>query len=222
MICGILALFVMAATEVGGPGTGPGSGWNPVESFTRSDNDTFTVTDTPRNQSIFTPGRPIRFHNMTSIWRYAILTNYSSGTVNFDGVAMDATQDDEMHYGPFERVSVINIIMPGNASVADPYSQELYWQKSAARVVRVTLKADTAPAGSALTGNLEIEGSDVATSEISITAGSTAQFDSGVTIDPDSTLAFGDKFAVTLSQVGSSTPGGNPLTTTVSIIEIGE
>lgn len=218
-----LSLLGLAATETGGPGAGPGSGWSPVESFTRSDNDTFTVTDNTRNQAIFVPGRPIRYSNTTSIWSYGIVTAYASGTVDFDGVGMDASQDDQMHYGPFERVTVVNIIMPGNASVDDPYSQEIYWQKSEARIVRVTLKADTAPAGSALEGNLEIEGTDVASSEISITAGSTSEFDSGVTLSrSNSVLEFGEKYAITLSQVGSSTPGGNPLTATVSILERGD
>lgn len=223
LVCMLFAIFAMAATEQGGSGVKPQTGWTPVASFTRSDNDTFTVTDDATNQEIFVSGRPVRFRNVTSSWKYGILENYSTGTVDFDGVAMDATQDDQMQYGSFDKLYTVNIIMPGNVSVDDPYSQEIYWQKSDAQVVRVTLRADTAPTGAALTGNLEIEGTDVATSEISVTAGSTSEFDTGVTIDNSNySLTFGEKYAITISQVGSTIPGGNPLTATVSIIEIGD
>jgi hypothetical protein len=112
-----------------------------------------------------------------------------------------------------------NIVMPGNCTVADPFSLVLYHQENTAYLVRATgIAQDTAPAGSALEFNVEVEDTDAFSSEISISAGSSSQFDSGVTVNTSNyDVEFGETIHVSTSQCGSSTPG-QTLSVTLSFI----
>jgi len=222
-IISCLFLFVsctpLCAIETGGPGTGSPGHWYAVSSFTRSDDDTFTVTDNSFNQAIFIVGRPIRYADTSGTWVYGIVTSYSTGTVDLDGQPMTTAYDTLMQYAEVSRVRQITFIMPGNAVVVDPFSFTYYWQLASANAVRSTWRAATAPTGANLTGNIEINGADLHASEISITAGSTAEFDSSTDIQSANfDIQFGETLTVTVSQVGSAIPGGNELIVSVIFI----
>jgi len=190
--------------------------WTAV-SFTRASDSTFTVTDNAANQAIFMAGRPIRYRATSGTWYYGIVVSYSSGTVTLDGVALTTSVDDEMQYGSPEMVRVLNFVLPGNCIVADPYSEVLYWSLPAAYCVRSVWKAGTAPSGANITGNIEINGSDLHASEISLSG--TSEVDSGTDIQTSYyDIQFSESVCVTISQVGSSTPGGNPLYVALTFI----
>jgi len=128
---------------------------------------------------------------------------------------------DEFEYGNFpgDQVEVINVIMVTNCSVADPFSQELYWQKPTAFLVRATGRAGVAPTGANITFNAEVNDTDAYSSEVTITLGSTAEFDSGITADNTAyDIGFGEKYHISTSLCGSTIPGGSPLTFTLSFV----
>lgn len=187
--------------------------------YTRTSDSTFTVTDNTINAALFVAGTPLRYRPAGGTWRYGIVKSYSSGTVTLCGVAFTTSESADLHLGVPELVRVVQWTIPGNVIVADPYGASVYWQTGAAYCVRTTWKADTAPVGSAITANLKIAGSAIHASNISITAGSTAEFDSAVNINESNyDVQFGETLAPLIAQIGSSTPGGNPLTVTATLI----
>lgn len=191
------------------------SRWVAWTGAARTDNDTITST------THYEAGTPIRFRATAGTWRYAILTARSTDAHDFDGHPCTTSDDDEFQVGSFpgDQVKVINLVLPGNCSVADPFSARVYWQQQAAYLVRTTAIAGTASVGSALTLNTEVNDADAHSSEVSISAGSTSQTDSGVNItSANYDIQFGEAYHVSTSQCGSSTPGGNPLTVTLTFI----
>lgn len=203
---------ITAASNGSGGGTDRWATWTGASRTTDS-----TITSTTNLE----PGTPIRFKATAGTYRYAIVVDRSSNVHTLDGHPCTTSDDDEFEYGNFpgDMAKVVNIVIPGNCGVSDPYSMELYWQQQDAFMIRTTARADTAPAGSALTLNTELNDADAHSSEVSITAGSTAEFDSGTNITAANyDIEFGEKYHVSTSQCGSSTPGGNPLTITLTFI----
>jgi hypothetical protein len=201
--------------------SGGASFWTAESTFARSDDDTITITvDDCTN---YQAGTPIRYSADESTWYYGVTVACSDigATINvdLDGVAFSTSYDDYLQYGDSSRMRAKNIVMPGNCTVADPFSLVLYHQENTAYLVRATgIAQDTAPAGSALEFNVEVEDTDAFSSEISISAGSSSQFDSGVTVNTSNyDVEFGETIHVSTSQCGSSTPG-QTLSVTLSFI----
>jgi len=193
------------------------SRWSAVAAFTRVSNSTFTVTDNAENQTIFIKGRWLKYRETGGTWRYGMVILYAAGTVTLDGHPLTTLDDDEMEYGDLGVGGTITFVIPGNAVVADPASFVYYWQKAGAFIIRSTWKVDAAPTGSTILGNVEVNGADIHASEIIIS--STTEVSSGVDIQVGNyDIQFGETLAVTFSQVGSTVPGGNATTVTVSYV----
>ena len=199
------------------PSGGGLSRWTSVSAFTRVSDSSFTVTDNAENQAIFIKGRWIRYRATAGTWRYGVVVLYAAGTVTLSGHPITTSDDDGMEYGDLSVGGTLTFIIPGNAIVADPASFVFYWQKAGAFVIRSAWKVDTAPTGSTILGNVEVNGADIHTSEIIIN--STSEVSSVVDIQTTNyDIQFGETLAVTISQVGSTVPGGNALTVSVAYV----
>jgi hypothetical protein len=160
-------------------------------------------------------GTPIRYRATAGTWRYGIVSSLSTHTHTISGHPCTTSDDDEFQFGQPCLVKQINLILPGNCIVADPYSAIFYWQMATAYCVRSTWFPTVAPTGATLLGNIEINGADLHAAEIIMS--SAAEVGSAVDIVVGAyDINFSETFTVTISQIGSTIPGGNPLSVTLT------
>ena len=201
--------------EVGdGSGSGGSLRWTAETTFSRTDDDTILITvDDCTNYQI---GTPIRYSADASTWYYAIVTactdNGSTISADIDGAPFTTTRDDYLSYGTLEVLRTVQLVGVGNASVSDTWFPKYLWGGPDAYFIRVYIYVDTAPTGAALTGNVELNGTNALDTEFSIAASGTST-DSNTTLDDSTysnTVIEQDEFVeIDISQIGSTVPGGN-------------
>ena len=187
------------------------SRWTAGPAMTRLSDSSFSVSDTSENQAAFCAARFIRYRSTGGTWRYGQVLSYSSGTVTLAGHPLTTSDDDEIQYGTPDVGRVVPLVFPGNCVVADPYMGLLFrWRFQRGYAIRSVWKADVAPSGATIAGNVEVNGADIHSSEINLNG--TSEVDSGVNIaQANYDIQPGETYAVTISQVGSTEPGGNAL-----------
>jgi hypothetical protein len=195
-------------------GSSGASVWTAESPFSRTDDDTVLIT--AADCTNWPAGTPLRFSADESTWYYGISTactdNGATISVDFDGAPLTTARDDYLSYGAAETLKTVQLVGVGNASVSDTWFPKYLWGGQSAYFVRIFLYVDTAPTGSTLEGNIEVDGTNALDTEFSIAASGTST-DSGTTLDDSTysnTLIEQDEFVeIDISQVGSTVPGGN-------------
>ena len=154
------------------------STWMSAGAFTRSDDNTFTVTDNAANQIIFSPGRPIRYRETSGIWRYGQVVSYIAGTVDLSGCPLTVTDDDEMQYGDFTRIVRETFSIPGvfadaadTTLLANDLLMSYNWKHGRAYLVNASHRVGMADTGASQPGvNVMINGSGYISSYSTVAA----------------------------------------------------
>lgn len=199
----------------GFPTTGRFDGWFLGAAFTRASDSSFTVSDTTENQAAFAVGRPIRYRATGGTWRYGIVVSYGAGTVGLNGAPMTTSDDDELQWGDFARVSVENVAIPGRwadaASTTLLASDLLFswlWGESAAYLVQINAIDETDDSGASQPRlNVTIDGSAVlaANANAGIEVVDTSWTGSGVAISTSNyAISYNDGLELTTDANGSN------------------
>jgi len=147
--------------------------WSATAAGTWASTSTFTVTDNATNQSIFATGRPIRFRQAAGTWRYAIITDYTTGTITVAGHPItNAAEMTEMEWGNFDRVQTLSFAI--NGEFADGASTSLIeddlftffkWTMAKAYCVLISHRVTDVDTGASQPRvNLRVNGQPVSTS----------------------------------------------------------
>lgn len=138
--------------------TGP---WAGGGAFTRTADATFTVADNATNQDIFRAGRPIRFRqNSGTAWMYAVIRDYTTGTVTLGGAALTAAigadAGREMQYGDMARLHTEVLVFNGYFAdgadatlIANDLMAQLPWPKGKAYLVHFKARPKVDDSGAA-------------------------------------------------------------------------
>lgn len=185
-------------------------------SLADQDADTMRITTTDDCDTHYPVGTPIRYSDDQSTYYYGLVTactdNGATLDVDLDGYPLSASNDAYFEYGVPEVLQQVQLVGVGNCSVSDTWFPKRLWAGPDAYLLRAYIYVDTAPVGSALTGNVECAGNNALDTEFSVAAAASST-DSGTTIN-DGTYSNAqieqDEFIeIDISQCGSSTPGGN-------------
>ena len=198
---------------------GGASRWTALTITTDFDDDpasTSTITMNSDQTGNISPGDQIKFTlgggaANPGIY-YAICSAITSNLLTIIGYPLEI-DDGDLTALSYSSTSGIpkEIVIPGNSVVADPLSALYTWGEGLAYLVGSTFTVDTAPTGATLLGNVEVNAADAFSSEVTIAiSGTTAN--SGVTAQSANyDINWGETYAVTVSQIGSTIPGGNAL-----------
>lgn len=194
-------------------------GWYDGGAFTRASDATFTVTDNAGNQSAYTPGRPIRYRSTAGTWRYGVVTAYASGSVTLSGAPLTTSDDDEIQYGDFGKITVFEIGMIAgtfaeSASTALLAVNNIWmdWKVGPAFLVRFRVRVGTDDSGASQPRvNVSISGAKVGTANSNAGLSVAESWsDSGTGISTANyDIAFGNVIEVTTDAAGTNNDAEN-------------
>jgi len=207
--------------ETLGDGVGSGTGdsrWTEESgSVEDQDSNTMRITTTDDCDDNYPIGAPVRYSDDQVTYYYGLVVACTDGgsylDVDIDGYPLSASNDAYWEHGIPEVIRTFQLTAVGNCSVSDTWFPKYLWSEQDAYLVRIYLRADTAPTGAALTGNVECNGNNALSSEFSIAASGTST-DSGVTITTtyaNAQIEMDEFVEIDISQCGSTVPGGNAL-----------
>jgi len=180
----------------------------------RASDSTFTVTSNSVNSNAFQEGRPVRFSSDGSSWNYAVVSDYTGGTVTIAGAPMTAGLDAYIQSGNPELVRQASFYKPGDVSTGNDYMGLATWQLEDGYAVRVTGQLEGAPVDDDVSIQIGVGGAsdDLLTSTLDLA--DTSQGSSVTGIDTaEYKLDFGDRIYVNLDSVGTTTAGSGLLVT---------
>ena len=212
--------------------TASGTTWTLFNgTVTRTSVTGFTVTDNITNQSIFAVGRPIR-HNAGSgsNTNYAIITSYSSGSVEIKGASTGGSSGTmTVEYGPFSNVDVLTFVINGNYADGDESTlleSDLLmkggylWNRVDSYIVRVqNITIDIGTLNPPYM-NVTVNGNDILSSDLVISE-STASSDTVNTSNYD--ISSGDNIEISIDATSYGiVSGSNDLTVYLTVINGGD
>lgn len=208
--------------------------WSYVSSPGRTSDSVITVTDNAANQAIFIKGRPVKFRqNDASPWQYAIVTNYSAGSVTIAGSPYTSTiyssSTRTFTYSDLTRIEQLTFNIPGNFATGastsllqDAVNTFFKWTSSQCAIVQINHRVKTPDSG-ATQPNVNVYANGVAVSNANTNAGraiSSTWVDTDIDINTSNYfLSFGQSVEISVDASGTN-KDAKDLTVNITLVRI--